>query len=535
MNAPCHWLAVLILILAGLSAANAQERLGDGGSPDWHADGETRLSARFMLESNAEASPVTLMLNLPGPGYVSVTGAGAADILFTDGTGRSSNASIARIGMAQGANLAIGGAGDALITLHFEAETDISEPNDDPLLAWPVDLGVPLPVVIHPPGDVDHFAFTLDRARRVEVMSAQAPFPLAMRFLDAASGDLVAEGPVADLPAGDHILEVRGQQAEAGSPEAFLMVVAASPPAAEAGPGPIPRLAPGHPVLVTPDTFGRAEYGFTVEEAGLFTVLLSNASDGAITRFTHASGHGRQARSVHLAPGEITLTLEAVYGNGLPVFLTLHREAVTDAGEPNDFPVDARPLELNTPVTFRLPAAAPVNWYTLTDPSGAQVLLIADQADAHCEQLWITFEDGSGSFVTVPRHADGSRLIFGPIEMTPDTSLPIGLSCDRQNADTTITLTAVPLSPSTDGSVYVVGLEMEAAVRDQLAAIAALSNVHFLDTPEAGDLEARLAEIAAIEARRRDSGGWLIWLLLIMALAGGGTAFAAWRIRQLST
>jgi hypothetical protein len=534
MSAPGHWLAGIIVILVSLPVASAQERLGAGDRPDWQAAGDTRLSASFTLEGAAEAGPVTLMLNLPGPGYVSVTGAGTGRTVFTDGAGRSINASIARIGVAQGASLAIEGAGDALITVHFEGETDISEPNDDPLLAWPVDLGVPAPVVIHPPGDVDHFALRLAQGRRVQVMS-QAPFPLAMRFLEAASGNLVAEGPNADLPAGDLILEVRARQAEAGSAEPFLMVVTGSPPVPEASPQPAPRLSPGHPVLVTPDVFGRAEFGFTVDEAGLFTVSLSNAADGAVTQFTHASGYGRRSRAVHLGPGEITLKLEAVYGSGLPIFLTLHREPVTEAGEPNDFPGDATPLDLDAPVTFRLPAAAPVNWYALRAPRGGQVFLVADRADTHCEQLWITFEDGNGGFTAAPRHADGLRLIFGPIDITPDASLPVALSCDRQDADTTITLTATPRGQSTNGSVYLVGLEIDAAVRDQLAAISALSDVHFLETPEAGDLEARLAEIAAIETRRRNSGGWLVWLLLVIALAGGGAGFAAWRARQVST
>jgi hypothetical protein len=182
-----------------------------------------------------------------------------------------------------------------------------------------------------------------------------------------------------------------------------------------------------------------------------------------------------------------------------------------------------------------LAAASPVNWYAITHRAAAELFLVAERTENNCAELRLLVPGEEGGFVAAPRHVDSTRVIFGPVEIGPRAPVRVALGCDALDADAVMTLTAIPRSPSPGGSVYLVGLEIDAAVRDQLAAIAALSDVHFLDTPEASELEARLADIVALEMRWRNSGGWMVWLLLAIALAGGGAAFATKRRRQVST
>lgn len=339
--------ALFILLTAGalfttLGAAGAQ--------PD---DPFAETTGRVALTPPENGEPVIVDITLPGPGYLAVeaeTAETPVTAQIIDADGRTLGVDSARVSQTEGltTRLVAGPAGfPPAITLRFRPEMDYTEPNDRPELAWPVAVEAITQAVLFPAGDIDHFSFTLSE-----------PASLSLEFLPEQAADYALIDPqtgepiedLSELTAGDYVLRLSAREAaEDFTPLTVEFRVLAGPPAsaleALAGAGAL-QIEPFRPAPV-PAGQDQVEAQVRIEDAGIYSVRLSNAGPDAAVSIQPAAGGGALTWPAPLAPGAYTLTIENADAriDGPPVFVTLLHEPAPPAPEAAPQPGGADPAE----------------------------------------------------------------------------------------------------------------------------------------------------------------------------------------------
>ncbi|MEM9054868.1 MAG: hypothetical protein AAGB16_06040, partial [Pseudomonadota bacterium] len=184
------------------------------------------------LEATLENQLIQFDLNLTEPGYVALSteanGTALSGITIFDGSGLSYERSTARIAEPDGAYVIIdrpAGAAAVDLTVETWPEMDLTEPNDDGLLAWPLEIGKATEVILMAAGDQDVFRFTLDEETHLTLLSENEDQGLSLQYLEPETERQTAYGQDVTLPAGDHLLRLSFANRNHFDPEPFQVAL----------------------------------------------------------------------------------------------------------------------------------------------------------------------------------------------------------------------------------------------------------------------------------------------------------------------
>lgn len=474
-----------------------------------------------------DGSAVRFDLDMDAAGYVSISGAGEQGQQATifEGSGRQVGIGNARISNPNGAYamLALGAdSGPVALQVTSYPELDLTEPNDDALLAWPTSIGQANSALLYPANDVDVFRILLPEDSRVKVRIEHSQSPVSIRFIDPETETVISEGAIADLSAGAHAIALSYQDAAFTSfePVGFSVVQMPMPVAPDSAD--LPLLSVGRPTLVSGNQQNTSSLSLIVEQTGLFKLSASNVGDSATINIEKPDGQIRPANWVHLAPGEYTVTLDSITPSEAPAFVTASVRSASDPDEPNDFSGDANPLKIGESKDFLLEWQVPVDWFSITTNEDDAVFVSAESLSEPCGTLeaGINVPGEINSYESLPRRGNLSNYTFGPLAVAAGQTVAVYLVCTdaRVDSDFRVTLYSSQSNSANNSSVYLVGLELDDQIGGALGAAASVAGVDFLEADEAQTLDARLEEIARAETTAR----FPLWILLPIALIVAG-------------
>ena len=534
-------IAVSCLILSSTSV--------QAETTDWAVvEGDARTYTRTILLPNG-ATDIEFPLNAPEPGYVLLGSGGKqqASVTWFDQTNAWLGQGDSRFGLADGIygrlTRHVGVTGDLNLSLTYWPEMDLTEPNSEWYLAWPIKLYETGQMTLFPKGDVDAFKFTLEQQANVRISFANRAIRPRVRYHSAGDGKLIVDNPRAALPAGDYVVRISVPDMPPellGQPQSFVLFKEQSA-AAAARMNSITggEFRPGVPWNLGPFTDGHNEIEFTLEAPALLDITVANRGNSVEALFENAAGLTRPVPS-HLPPGAHKLILRNQEDNGFPGFVTLHRREITEAIEPNDFVTDATPLGATLTQDFFLEHASPIDWFSFEPRvAGDHFVRVSATGKDRCGDLWSGFAPSGHDDQRYDRTGTGEVQVFGPIQVSEEEigqTQSFYIACDALIWDTAhaLAITAPGSDPASEaptsdsGSVYVVGVELEDDFRNQLSALADAANVTFLLAEEAEDLSERIEDIVeteeAIEAKvevAEAAEGFSWWWLLVFITIGG--------------
>jgi len=474
-----------------------------------------------------DGSAVRFDLDMDAAGYVSISGAGEQGQQATifEGSGRQVGIGNARISNPNGAYamLALGAdSGPVALQVTSYPELDLTEPNDDALLAWPTSIGQANSALLYPANDVDVFRILLPEDSRVKVRIEHSQSPVSIRFIDPETETVISEGAIADLPAGAHAIALSYQDAAFTSFESVSFSVVQMPIPVAPDSANLPLLSVGRPTLVSGNQQNTSSLSLIVEQTGLFKLSASNVGDSATINIENPDGQIRPANWVHLAPGEYTVTLDSITPSEAPAFVTASVRSASDPDEPNDFSGDANPLKIGESKDFLLEWQVPVDWFSITTNEDDAVFVSAESLSEPCGTLeaGINVPGEINSYESLPRRGNLSNYTFGPLAVAAGQTVAVYLVCTdaRVDSDFRVTLYSSQSNSANNSSVYLVGLELDDQIGGALGAAASVAGVDFLEADEAQTLDARIEEIARAETAAR----FPLWILLPIALIVAG-------------
>lgn len=529
---------------------------------DWAAvDGDVRTYTRTILLPNG-ATDIEFPLNAPEPGYVLLGSGGKkqASVTWFDKTNAWLGQGDSRFGLADGIygrlTRHVGVTGDLNLSLTYWPEMDVTEPNSDWYLAWPINLYETRQITLFPKGDIDAFKFTLEKQSNVRISFANRAIRPRVRYHSAGDGRLIVDNPRAALPAGDYVVRISAPDMPPellGQPQSFVLFKEQSAAAAARANSLIGDFTPGVPWNLGPFTDGHNEIEFTLEEPALLDITITNRGNSVEAIFENAQGLTRPVPS-HLAPGAHKLILRNQEDNGFPGFVTLHRREITEAIEPNDFVTDATPLGATLTQDFFLEHASPIDWFSFEPRvAGDHFIRVSTTGKDRCGDLWSGFSPSRNNYQRYDRTGagDGEVQVFGPIPVSEEETgqtKSFYIFCDAALIrDTTHSVAVIApgsdasseASASGSGSVYIVGIELVDGFKNELSALAVeANNLTFLLAEETEDLSERIEDIVeaeeAIEDRvaAEEAGEGFSWWWLLVFIAVGGLGF--WRFDRRS-
>ncbi len=498
---------------------------------------ETEPTERLVaLAPSPDGSAARLDLDMEASGYVSIIAASGenSQATFYDESGRQVGIGTARIAAPEGAYalvpLAVD-AGPAALQIMTYPELDLTEPNDDALLAWPTDLGRANSALLFPAGDVDAFRITLPSDARIMVRVEQSLSPVTVQFVDPETYAITTDGPIATLPAGEHVIALSYRDGSAFSldPVSFSIVRTPVPFSADASSA-IPALEVGRPTLIGTPEQDRAAFTLEVSQPALYSVSASNVGANATINITNSEGQVRPANWVHLPAGDFEIVVENIELTEAPAFVTAFRRAANDPAEPNDFSGDAAPIKLGQPIDYHLEWQVAVDWFNYTSTTDDSIFIATETLSEPCSTLeaGIVVPGDINSYEALPRTGNLSDFTFGPLAVTAGETANIYLACTDAvvDSDFKVTLFSSQVSGDSDSSIYLVGLELDEKIGGALAAAANAAGVGFLEAEEAQTLDARIEQIARAETKSRTP-----WLFII-AIGLAALGFAWFIIRR---
>ena len=503
---------------------------------DWAVvDGDAHTYTRTILLPNG-TTDIQFPLNAPEPGYV-LLDSGArqqASVTWFDQTHAWLGQGDSRFGLVDGIygrlTRNVGVTGELNLRLTYWPEMDVTEPNSDWYLAWPINLHEAAQITLFPKGDVDAFKFTLEQQANVRISFANRAIRPRVRYHSAGDGRLIVDNPRAALPAGDYVVRISAPDmppALLGQPQSFVLFREQDAAAVARINSIMGDFRPGMPWNLGPFTDGHDTLEFTLEEPALLDITVTNRGDNVAATFENAEGLTRPAPS-HLAPGAHKLILRDQEDNGFPGFVTLHRHELTEAIEPNDFVTDATPLGATLTQDFFLEHESPIDWFSFEPRvAGDHFVRVSSTGKERCGDLWSGFASSRNNYQRYDRTGaeDGEFQIFGPIPVSEEETgqtKSFYIACDALIWDTAYSVAVVapgsdPASealteaPTSDpGSAYIAGLKPEDAFEDRVEA--------------EQTIEGRVAAEAAGE-------GFSWWWLLVFITVGG---YGYWRFGRRS-
>lgn len=497
---------------------------------DWAVvDGDAQTYARTILLPNG-ATDIEFPLNAPEPGYVLLGSGGKkqASVTWFDKTNAWLGQGDSRFGLADGIygrlTRHVGVTGELNLRLTYWPEMDVTEPNSDWYLAWPINLYETRQITLFPKGDIDAFKFTLEKQSNVRISFANRAIRPRVRYHSAGDGKLIVDNPRAALPAGDYVVRISAPDMPPellGQPQSFVLFKEQSAAAAAR----VNSLTggdftPGVPWNLGPFTDGHNEIEFTLEAPALLDITVTNRGNSVAALFENAEGLTRPAPS-HLAPGAHKLILRDQEDNGFPGFVTLHRRELTEAIEPNDFVTDATPLGATLTQDFFLEHESPIDWFSFEPRvAGDHFIRVSSIGKDRCADLWSGFASLGNDDQRYDRTGaeDEEVQVFGPIPVSEEETgqtRSFYIACDALIWDTAYSMAVIApgsdaaseASASDPGSVNIVGAGLEDGFKEAEEAIE-----DRVETEEAGE-------------------GFSWWWLLVF-IAVGGLGF--WRFNRRS-
>ena len=528
-------IAVSCLIL---SATNVQAE-----ATDWAVvEGDVRTYTRTILLPNG-VTDIEFPLNAPEPGYVLLGSGGEkqASVTWFDQTNAWLGQGDSRFGLVDGIygrlTRYVGVTGDLNLSLTYWPEMDLTEPNSEWYLAWPIKLYETGQITLFPKGDVDAFKFTLEQQANVRISFANRAIRPRVRYHSAGDGKLIVDNPRAALPAGDYVVRISVPDMPPellGQPQSFVLFKEQSAAAVARVNSIMGDFRPGVPWNLGPFTDGHDTLEFTLAEPALLDITVTNRGNSVAALFENAEGLTRPVPS-HLPPGAHKLILRNQEDNGFPGFVTLHRREITEAIEPNDFITDATPLGATLTRDFFLEHASPIDWFSFEPQvAGNHFVRVSATGKDRCGNLWSGFAPSGNDDQRYDRTGagDGEVQVFGPIPVSEEEigqTKSFYIACEALIRDTAHSLaitapgsdTASEVPASDPGSVYIVGVGHEDDYRKELSALAA----------EAAALPERIEDIIeaeeAIESRieAEEAGEGFSWWWLLVFITVGGLGF----------
>jgi len=494
---------------------------------------ETQPTERLVaLAPSPDGSAARLDIDMEASGYVSIISASGENsrAIFFDGSGRQVGIGTARIAAPEGAYALVPlpvAAGPAALQVVTYPELDLTEPNDDALLAWPTDIGRANSALLFPAGDVDAYRISLPSDARIMVRIEQSPSHVNVQFIDPETETIITDGPIATLPAGETVIALSYSDGTAFSLDPVSFSIAQTPilPSADASAKPVLEL--GRPTIIGTPEQGRATFALEVTQPALYSLSASNVGANATINVTNSEGQVRSANWVHLAAGKFEIIIENIELTEAPAFITAYGRSAIDPTEPNDFSGDAAPVKLRQPTDYHLEWQVPVDWFSYTSTTDDTIFIATETLSEQCDTLeaGIAEPGDINGYEALPRTGNLSDLTFGPLVVTAGETVKIYLVCTDAvvDSDFKVTLFSSQSSGDSDSSIYLVGLELDEKIGGALAAAASAADVGFLEAEEAQTLDARIEQIARAETKSKTP-----WLFII--LIGFAASIFAWFI-----
>jgi|GEM_PF-4732923 len=524
----------------------AAETLPTFSMPGWSATEDAYVIRTRAMAAVTDGQLLQLDLDLIEPGYVALVSdennSPFPGVTIFDGSGLSYQSASARITNPDGAYVVIdrqAGSAAADLTIKAWPDLDLTEPNDDGLLAWPLELGAPTEVRLIPAGDQDVFRFTLAEETHLSIVT-DTDQGLQVQFLEPETERQIAYGMDVSLPAGDHLLRLSYGNGNHFDPEPFQFALVerqvAIPVAEDSAPT---ILDLGVPTYV-PTTSNRvARMTMEIEEDGLYSFRASNVGPNAWFEIAREDGDWFRGSDVHLPKGTYTISLNDVRASRYPAMVSVYSGEMGDAYEPNDFHADATELKFDEPIDLVLERDWAVDWVTFTPRRDGNVFLMAEALDYEqggCLELQVNVLRATDpvELETLTIVGPIAAQTYGPIEATAGTPVHVQIFCNTSGMTQGTTYRVRADMPdlnrnNSNASVYLVGLELDDTLRGAMQMSSDISGVQFLEAEEAETLDERIEEIARAETRSGPSF-WLI--LLILVVLGGGVAAWFFRGRQ---
>lgn len=531
-----------LAVLFGLSTAPL------AAQPAWVSRDDSAAQTRLVaVQPIDNETSVTVPLELPGPGYVSLVlpdDRPGVQAVLVDGLGGRHVGTSARIALPEAAlaELVFNDSIEPLaLSLRYWPELDLTEPNDDPLLAWPVVVRQTESALLFPIGDVDHFAFSLEADTRLSVQFHTPGFMPEISILAPETGEVIAGGAELELLAGDYVLRLTAPPGvDPQTPEAvsFTLVPRPDLPLVDAA-GERRRIQAGQPQLV-PAGLNAAGFTLRVDQPGLYTYTTTDLGPDVSFTLTNSDGERLGGTAAHLAPGEYQFDLANLNLGSEPGFVTVYRRSMTDPVEPNDFAADAHPVEIDSPFEVMLEPYSADNWYVMTPEFDGQASFLVEIPQGGCDSLWlwqINPEDAL-SRVGIPASALTRTRTFGPVAVSEGVAFRFNVACAEAVGGPPVRVTAHvepegegATTVEADSSVYLIGLELGDTQDAALATYSRAAGVNYVEAEDAEVLDNRIRDISRAELGDRSSG-WLWWLVLIL-LGAGGFYFLRHRLQVL--
>ena len=512
--------------------------------PGWIEADDDSFVRTQSLAATQDSQLVRLDLDLLQSGYVALVAGEnnlpVSGVTIFDGSGLSYQSASARITSPEGAYVVIDRpAGSAAIDLTIRSwpEMDLTEPNDDGLLAWPLEIGAATETTLMPAGDQDVFRFTLDEEAHLTLVS-ESDQGLQIQIVDPDTESVVANGQDVSLLAGDHLLRLSFANGNQLNPEPiqFALVERQIATIAEQGSAPT-ELSVGVPTYAPLTADGLAKMALEVKQDGFFKFRASNVGPNASFVIVDENGSSWRGSEVHLSKGNYALTLSGIRQTRYPIMVSTFEGNMQDPYEPNDFYTDATELALDEPVELIMERDLAADWVTFTPTREGKAFILAEALENRqggCQDLQTNIITQLNPFeieILTLRGPNAART-FGPIEVVAGEPVQAQIFCATQNNTETTTYRVRIDMPDmnqtkSDASVYLVGLELDDSLRGAMQMSSDISGVQFLEAEEAEALDERIEEIARAETR----AGPPLWLiLLIVATLGAGAAF--WFLRR---
>lgn len=418
------------------------------------------------------------------------------------------------------------------------------------------------------PSDTDHFVINVREPGilHVEHQGREGRFDKALR--PQAGTDWSTYGYY-EAKAGRHMLRFTDRSPEPEL-EPFRFRVVWLPPRNDE-----PRELPldtAVPVLIAqPDA--REHFVVKVPQSGMLSLsVMGEAPERTVVELRAGEDRvtGAQVRKAVKA-GTYEIQVYANYNNASlrPFYLLANLYRTTDAGEPNDSRAEAVPAALDEPFRISLYPGTDTDWFRFEIRQAGHLTLHLETSHENRHravrslQAWAEKkkeesgetaeseekaeggnEDGNAERpleqLSVPTAVNDRATRFGPFKVSPG---PLYISSfnkyrDMPRMDFAVTPEFRPAGEEKKGGqVFVIGLSLSDKAKAEMAALTDATGGVYVDAESADVLRARIEEVkrrAEREADRRlgrSGGGW-IWLVLILAAAGGAGYYYRDRLRE---
>ena len=423
------------------------------------------------------------------------------------------------------------------LRLDWVPEIDVTEPNDDAYLAWPVGVGEPIGAYLYPVGDVDSFAFEVERPSIARLNVDSSVYPLGYELV-SEDGTRIDNPDSTRLEPGKYVYRVwyRNNGIESTVPAQIQVITEtiADPLLSTPEPEPIENSGVS---LLTANESGEVSRTLIVTEPGLFKIEPVNLGDSIPINIDNSQGRGVYSSSAFLSEGEYKIELKGVKTGPRLRYISVFREDLETGAEPNDFPSDAFEVRPGEPVPFWFETHAPDEYFKVKSDRDGYLVLRLKPDYLGCQFLKIFhFPEGApDERFDQPYTYTPAYYRIGPMEITRGEVRVFQILCGNIDQDYGYTLTAELLDDNVldentqdETPIYVVGFELSDSASLGLARATEEAGVSFIKASEGESLTDQLVE--ALEASEKIGRGYklpLRWILVLVVFALGA-GFWAW-------